>query len=176
MVFLQTLWLMVPGIFADMTPVFFSKVNFLNYPLDFNKKLNNKPIFGKNKTFRGLILGILVAILIAYLQFYLIRYDFFSKISLLNYENFLLIGFLLGFGALFGDLVKSFFKRQFNIKPGKAWIPFDQIDSFIGAFVFLSFYYIPPLSVIITAFILSLILHFLIPYLGYLLKIRNARL
>ncbi len=42
---------------------------------------------------------------------------------------------MLGMGALAGDAVKSFFKRQIGAKPGNMWPPFDQIDFVVGATV-----------------------------------------
>jgi CDP-2,3-bis-(O-geranylgeranyl)-sn-glycerol synthase len=37
------------------------------------------------------------------------------------------------FGALFGDITKSFFKRRVGKNRGEDWIPFDQIDFIAGA-------------------------------------------
>jgi len=50
---------MLPAYFANMAPVLVQKINLFAYPVDFNQKMNNKPIFGKNKTFRGFIFGII---------------------------------------------------------------------------------------------------------------------
>ena len=49
-----------------------------------NKKIKNKPIFGKNKTFRGLIFGILFAVIIAYLQFLFYNNNLFVNISIVS--------------------------------------------------------------------------------------------
>ncbi|MBR9703121.1 CDP-archaeol synthase, partial [Candidatus Woesearchaeota archaeon] len=43
-------------------------------------------------------------------------------------------GFLAGFGALLGDLVESFIKRQLGFKSGELFFPWDKIDFVIGAF------------------------------------------
>jgi CDP-2,3-bis-(O-geranylgeranyl)-sn-glycerol synthase len=50
----------------------------------------------------------------------------------------LLPGLLMGLGAGVGDLVKSFFKRRIDIEPGASWPVFDQLDFFIGAYLFVS--------------------------------------
>ena len=70
---LSCFYLMLPAYFANMAPVIVKKINFLGIPIDFNKKINDKPIFGKNKTFRGLIFGIIFAMIITYLQFLLYK-------------------------------------------------------------------------------------------------------
>jgi len=47
----------------------------------------------------------------------------------------LLLGPLFGLGALLGDALESFFKRQRGVKPGDGWFPFDQTDYIIGGAV-----------------------------------------
>ena len=173
--FLKIIWFFLPAAIANMSPVLFKWINFLNYPIDLNKTFLKKPIFGKNKTFRGFFFGIIMAILFAYIQ--VLLYPISKPISLINYNqiNFILLGFLLGFGALFGDLIKSFIKRQLNIEPGKSLVPLDQIDWIIGSIVFI-FAYIQLSSIqIITAVIMLGLLHPVINILGYLLKIKKNK-
>ena len=102
--------------------------------------------------------------------------SFFKDLSILDYSNWLSIGFLLGIGAITGDSVKSFFKRRFNIKPGKPWIPFDQTDFIIGALLFISIIYIPELKIIIAALVVSFILHITVSHIAYYLKLRKVKL
>jgi CDP-2,3-bis-(O-geranylgeranyl)-sn-glycerol synthase len=45
---------------------------------------------------------------------------------------------LFGFGAIAGDAIESFFKRQRNVAPGHSWFPFDQIDYVIGTIIAVS--------------------------------------
>jgi len=173
---IKTIYFMLPAYFANMAPVLVKDYfKFLAIPLDFNKKINNKPILGAHKTLRGLIFGIIAGIIIAFIQSLLYKYNFFTNISLIDYSNWLLIGFLMSFGALVGDSVKSFFKRIIDIKPGKKWIPFDQLDYTIGALVFVFFVYIPPASMVGTALILSFILHIIANHLAYYLGIRKVK-
>ena len=172
---LNAVYLMLPAYAANMAPVLFKKVNFLNYPIDFNKKLNNKPILGSHKTFRGLFFGTTAGIMIAYLQFRLQNLFVFNAISLLDYSNWLIIGFLLGFGALAGDSIKSFFKRRLNIKPGNRFIPWDQLDYTIGSLVFLSIVFIPSLEIIIAALIINFLFHIAVNHLAYYLKLSKVK-
>lgn len=160
---IEALYFALPMYLANMSPVLFRKLNLLNIPI-------NKKIFGSHKTYQGFIFGILVAVLITYIQ-----YKLNLSVNLFDYTNFLLIGFLFGFGALFGDLVKSFFKRRIGIKPGKPWIPFDQIDFLIGGLLFISIIYIPPINIILFLLIITPIGHILINHIGYYLKLREVK-
>lgn len=117
---LKIIYLYLPGAFANMAPVIFQNVNFLN-------KTINKKLFGENKTYRGLSFGIAISIIVAFLQKELSA--LFQKFEILNYNeiNILLFGFMLGLGALTGDLLKSFIKRKLNIVPGKSFPIFDKL-------------------------------------------------
>lgn len=178
MFILECLWFFLPAGIANMTPVLVRKINFLNIPVDFGKKYKGEPIFGSHKTFRGFFFGILVAIGLVYLQKLLYQnYDFFNQIAIIPYDryNVLLLGFLMGFGALFGDLVKSYIKRRMNVKPGKKFVPWDQIDFIIGFLFFVSIIYIPPVSVIIFLLVAIPFFHIGINFLGYYLKVQNTK-
>lgn len=172
---LQSLWFLLPAGFANMSPVLFNRINFLVYPVDFNKTLNDKPIFGQNKTFRGIFFGVIVGIVICYLQ--KLFYAPTSSIAIVDYTkiNVFWLGFLLGLGALLGDLAKSFFKRQFNIPPGKSFIPFDQIDWILGSLFIGSIYIEFHSSFVIISFLLFGLLHPTINYVGYLLKLKKNK-
>lgn len=173
---LSSLYFFLPAYFANMAPVIFKKINPLYYPIDFNKKIKNKPLLGKNKTWGGLILGVLAGVLIFFLQKIAYQFSFFQKYSLINYPDYsLLLGFLLGFGALAGDLVKSFFKRRMELSPGKSWFPFDQIDYVLGALIFSAPLYFPPLAPFLVILIASPFLHILTNLLGYYLKIKKTK-
>lgn len=142
-IIIQCFYFILPAYFANMAPVIVKKLfKGLAFPIDFNKTLNNNPVLGKNKTFRGLIFGILFAMVIAYLQYILYKKNIFAgisaiDISAIDYSNWILIGFLMGFGAIFGDLIKSFIKRRLRYNPGKPFVPFDQTDFIAGALIFI---------------------------------------
>jgi len=173
---LKCIYLMLPAYFANMAPVLSHKINFLNYPVDFNKKFMGKPIFGSHKTWRGLFFGRIAGILVAYVQHLLqYNYPFFASLSFFYYYNWLAIGFLLGFGALCGDLVKSFFKRRVGIKPGARFIPWDQIDYSIGSLLFVSIAFVPSWQIIVTVIVASFILHVLVNHIAYYLKLSKVK-
>jgi len=177
MIILQALYLMLPAYFANMAPVFATKIfgNKFSFPLDFNKTYKGKEILGKNKTWRGFLAGVLVGILIVYLQKYLYQVGFFKNLSLIDYTkiNILLYGFLFGFGVILGDAVKSLFKRRTNLKPGDKWPPWDQLD-FLGGLILIFFVYIPSWPIIFLIVIISPLLPIISNWLGYLLKIKKV--
>lgn len=172
---LSCFYFMLPAYFANMAPVIVRRMNFLKFPIDFYKKIENKPIFGMNKTFRGLIFGVLFAVITSYLQYFVYINDIFIDLALIDYSNWLLIGFLMGFGAIFGDLIESFVKRRLNYAPGKAFVPFDQIDFVLGALIFV--YPIAYLSMdkVIVIIILSFVLHIIINHLAFYIGVRREK-
>lgn len=171
---LKCIYFMLPAYFANMMPVFVRKINFLNYPLDFGGKINGKPVLGKNKTWRGLVFGVVIAGIIFYLQQIAYGNDFFKSISLIDYTNTsILIGFGLGFGALLGDLIESFVKRRINIEPGEVLAPWDQLDFVIGALLF-SFWLLSWEAVLVIL-VISPLLHVLVNYIRYSMKIKENK-
>lgn len=169
MLIFKILWLFLPSAMANMSPVIFQKINFLNISI-------NKKLFGENKTYRGFFFGILLSIIVALLQKYLSAPQI--NIEILDYSkiNILLFGFLMGFGALLGDLAKSFIKRKLNIKSGMPFIPLDQIDWIIGANMILVFYINLKIDIVIYSILILGTLHFLINIISYKLKIRKTML
>lgn len=103
-------------------------------------------LFGKTKTYRGFVFGIISALIIGLILYFI---NFYNNIETL------LLSFLLGFGALFGDLIKSFLKRRIGIKSGEPWIIFDQIDYVVGGLLFSSIVFLPPIEIIIILLIIS---------------------
>ncbi|MFQ5475379.1 MAG: CDP-archaeol synthase [Candidatus Nanoarchaeia archaeon] len=172
---LEAFWLLAPAGVANMAPVLFKWLPFFDVPVDFGKNLRGHRIFGSHKTWRGLLVGILAGIFVVYLQRLL--HPFTQSISLIDYTtiNIFILGFLMGFGALFGDLIESFFKRQISIKPGKPWMPWDQVDWVIGSLVFMSFYVHISLALAIASIILYGLLHILINLIGYWLRIKKTK-
>lgn len=144
------IWFFLPAGLANATPVFAAKIPGLkkwDTPMDFGKTIHGKRIFGDNKTWRGFCFGVLVSSLTVFISYLLWYTGIFSyhligwginiftlHDSLLN--SYLWLGPLLGAGALFGDAVESFFKRQIGREAGQSWFPFDQIDYIIGGLLF----------------------------------------
>lgn len=172
---LECFYLMLPAYFANMAPVIVKRINLAAFPIDFNKKIGKFPVLGRNKTFRGVIFGVLFAVIIAYLQHSAYNIGFFKGISFMDYRNWLLFGFLMGLGALAGDLVKSFFKRRIGIKPGHKFVPFDQTDFVAGALVFIMPVFDVTLAIFIVSLLLSFALHITVNHIAFYLKIRGEK-
>jgi len=173
---LASFYYFLPAYFANMAPMLEKKFSFLKTPVDFSKEWRNKPIFGSHKTWGGLILAVVAGTFVFYLQKILYQIHFFQEFSIISYNEYsLFLGFLLSFGAIFGDLIKSFFKRRSGISPGKPWIPFDQLDFILGAFLFSFFVYIPPVFTIVVIIFFSPLLHILANHLAFYLKLKKTK-
>jgi CDP-2,3-bis-(O-geranylgeranyl)-sn-glycerol synthase len=177
---LQCMYLLLPAAFANMAPVLFkNSFKWLAVPIDFGKTWRGKPIFGPHKTVRGFIVGIKLAVIVALIQAWLSNYPTMQEFSLVDFSQgygfAILFGALMGFGSLFGDLVKSFFKRRIGVDAGKPFIPFDEIDFAIGALLFSAL--VVPLSWHIAVMSLSLafIFHILTNHLAFYLGIRKEK-
>lgn len=174
-----SLWFFAPSGLANLAAFASGKNRYLrkfNYPVDGNRKFHGKRILGSHKTVRGFVSAILVGIVACYLE--VLMYTSFSGIRelvLFDYSsvNPLWLGTLLGFGALFGDAVKSFFKRQVGIQPGRSWFPFDQIDYILGGIAFSLFYVQLPFVYYAILIIVWFLIHPLTTFIGYLFKLRR---
>lgn len=154
-------------------------LKLFDQPVDGGLKFRKKRILGSHKTIRGFIAGISAGILCVYLEIFLyINVPIVRFFVSLDYTLIqpVLLGFLLGFGALCGDAAKSFFKRQINIKPGKSWVPFDQIDFIVGGVLFSLLYIRLTEWQYLLLFVLFLLLHPLHTFLGFLLKLKKEPL
>ena len=198
----QALWLFLPAYMANMAPVFAMKL-FPNWNARIDGGRNwkdGKPILGAGKTWRGLAAGALLGAATAALQS-LVRFADLGSLEVTTFyysrsggiHGPLILGFMLGFGAIVGDAVKSFFKRRTGREGGAPWVPFDQLDFVIGAMLFgylgaLILQALPPhptnwfierftgenWPVILVLLILTPGLHFIVNIIGYKLKMKKV--
>lgn len=178
---LFVMWFFLPAGIANLVPVLVSKVPILrnfDYPIDFGLKFKDKPVFGSHKTWRGLIFGIIFSILVLKFQVIIFNHNdwFRSLMAGINYDKLpvLNLGFLFALGALGGDVIESFVKRQVNIDPGKGWFPFDQIDYILGGILTSSFVITLSFSKYSWLLIIWLILHVIFSFLAYLFKLKDS--
>lgn len=160
----------LPAGISNMTPVFSSKIPYIRNwktPLDFGKSYRGQRIFGKNKTWRGLISGVLFGTITGYI----LSQTYFTEYSALL---FTLLAASMSFGALAGDAVESFFKRQRQIPSGKPWFPFDQTDYIIGGLLFTLPVTTVPFWVVAWVLTLYFGLHLLSSYIGYVIGLKDA--
>jgi CDP-2,3-bis-(O-geranylgeranyl)-sn-glycerol synthase len=178
---LFALWFFLPAGAANVMPIFVAKMPFLRKfeaPMDFGKTYRGKRIFGAHKTWRGLISGIIAGTLTLWLQQHLFVESSWvrSFADAVDYPNLptLLMGPMFAIGALGGDAIESFFKRQRGVAPGKGWFPFDQTDFIIGGAIAT----MPFVSLTIWQYAWLLILwlgvHVLSTIAGYFLRLKDS--
>lgn len=159
----------LPAGISNMAPVFSSKLPGLRNwqaPLDFGLSYKGQRLFGKNKTWRGLLSGIVAGTAVGFL----LHKPFFSEFDL---GLFVLMCALMSAGALVGDATESFFKRQKQIPAGRPWFPFDQTDYIVGGLIL-----VIPFGVLDAWLMLGILLtyfglHLLMSYIGYLLGLKE---
>ena len=179
--FLSCLYFFLPAYFTNMTPPLIGKAgifNFLDKPIDFGKNFFGQPLLGSHKTWRGAILGIIVGILVTEFQVWLYHFPLIREISFFDdyYKiNFLVFGFLISGGAVFGDLLFAFIKRRLRLRPGTRFLPFDQTNYVIGAFLFLTPFFKIDIRIWLTIFLLTFFLHIVVNRLGYYLRLYQAK-
>lgn len=166
----EAFWFFLPAGFANMAPVFANKIPGYRHwktPLDFGKSYRGKRILGDNKTWRGLFFGVLVAVLVGLFQY---RFIASSPQSIFFIVT---VTALLGAGALIGDAVESFFKRQRGIASGESWLPYDQTDYIFGGILLV--YPLIKLSAAQIAMIIIIyfFLHLITSYVGYRIGLKQ---
>lgn len=166
----EALWLFLPAAVANATPVVANFVPGLRKwetPIDLHKSYHGKRWLGDNKRWRGVVCGVLLAGLTGYVQ---------NMIYPGNIGTFpqVLFAMCIGFGALYGDAVESFLKRQQGFDPGKSWFPYDQLDYIVGGLIAalpFGFITIEGAAVIVAAYFG---LHLVTVFIAHRLGIRSA--
>lgn len=147
----DVLWFFLPAFAANSAPViaaYFHWFPNLAVPLDKGYIWRGKPLLGTNKTVRGLVMGVLAGALVGLVQYRVEVAEIVQSSLTIPSSNLeaLAWGSLVGFGALLGDALKSFFKRRLNIPAGASWKPWDQIDIVVG--VVLATWCLAPLTLL----------------------------
>ncbi|HXH26532.1 MAG TPA: CDP-archaeol synthase [Candidatus Acidoferrum sp.] len=168
-------WFFLPAGAANMAPIFAAKLPGLrrwSTPLDLGFTYKGIRLFGDHKTWRGLLSGILLGIFVALLQQIMVGHFNFPEAVAVTTPT-LLLGGLLGFGALAGDAAKSFFKRRLGRRPGDSWLPFDQLDYIAGGIVLTIPFFRLSLEQYIWLCIVWSGLHIVVSYAGFLLRLKG---
>ena len=132
----MVLWIMGPAYIANSVAVLTGG----KYPIDQGRTLSDgNRILGDGKTWSGLLGGTLGGIAFGLLldagngRMALERLTGEEYVQSLWSDNSILIFFLLSFGALFGDMAASFYKRRQNLQRGDKFAILDMYD-----FIFMS--------------------------------------
>jgi CDP-2,3-bis-(O-geranylgeranyl)-sn-glycerol synthase len=154
----SALYIIVPAYCTNGAPVIFGG----GRPLDFGKSLpDGNRVLGDNKTFRGILSGLVVGIIVGVFGQYL-----FSK-------NLFLIALSASAGALLGDLAGAFLKRRVRIKPGDPLPVIDQLDFVLGAILVVSSFYTLSLGSVAVLVFVTPPLHFLTNVAAYHLGLKQ---
>jgi CDP-2,3-bis-(O-geranylgeranyl)-sn-glycerol synthase len=164
----KAIYWFLPAFAANLAPVLVAKTNFLAQAI-------SEKHLGSHKTYRGFFFGTLFAGIVFLLQQNFLKSNFWQS---LEFPNIAFLpwwyGFVLGFGALFGDSVKSFFKRKFHRKPGQSWPPFDQLDFVFGGVLFSAPLFLPEFKYLLVLFLLTPFLHLGANIIGYLMGLKKV--
>lgn len=153
----EALKFILPAYCANAIPVIVGG----GLPIDLDKKFfDGKPIFGKNKTYRGFFFGLLVGTSVGSVESFLFGYH-------------PLFGFLLSLGALFGDLTGAFLKRRLGLAPGELLPIIDQIDFVVGAMLLAIPISILTLDLAVTTLIITPPIHLLTNFVAYKLGLKS---
>src|SRR5512147_427457 len=163
---IEALKFIFPAYCANGTPVLAGGGTRMDFGKNF---VDNKRIFGNNKTFRGFFFGWGVGLGVGLVEGMVFGFQSFS----------ILFSVLVPLGALLGDLTGAFIKRRLDIAPGGLLPVVDQIDFVIGAVVFslpfamlewqgFSFWQVALLALLITPPI-----HLFTNFLAYKLKLKK---
>ncbi|RLI96956.1 MAG: CDP-2,3-bis-(O-geranylgeranyl)-sn-glycerol synthase [Candidatus Aenigmatarchaeota archaeon] len=168
----EAIWLILPAFAANgLAPLFRGK-----RPIDGGRMLVKNRIFGPGKTWEGLMGGTIVAVAIALVQ--QLAFPFLpwhiSEVPLSIAPMTAQLGFMLGLGAMAGDLGGSFIKRRFRMKRGAPAPLLDQLDFLTGAMLFASLLVSIRTGWWILLLVITPVLHWIACIIGYLFKVKKT--
>lgn len=168
---LTLIWLVLPAYVANGSPVVGAKIldkaSFKRHPIDMGRLfIDGRRIFGDNKTWEGLVIGVASGVIVGFLQSYLCC----------NSLEYIVRGAALSVGAMTGDLFGAFIKRRLGIKPGD---PLPIVDQTFFLFVALALAYalntisitLPQLLVLTT---ITVFLHVITNFVSYKLRLKDV--
>jgi len=153
-VLFNALYFFLPAYVANTVP------GILGYgrPVDLGRKFTDgRRILGNGVTVRGTLTGILGGTIIGFLK------------------DEPLLGFVLGVGAMGGDMIGSFIKRRLGKSSGSPLFPLDQLNFVIGGLILARLY----LGFIRWDFVVVIVLltpvgHLAVNKLGYHLNMKDV--
>lgn len=173
------LWFLLPGALANVAPILAAHTPYLrrfSYPIDGGKMWHGKRILGSHKTWRGIVSGVLVSSLVFFWQINAVEmYGWAATLAgPIDYSALpLILGPLLGLGALGGDALESLVKRQLDIAPGTKWVPFDQIDYILGSIIVTLPFALVSARYYFWMLVVWFVSHLVASYIGWLLKLKD---
>lgn len=156
MVIVGSLYFFLPVYIALFMPI-------LARTLHFGERIVFARGFGKNKTWRGVIVIILTAGVVFIAQKLLYVQGLGEEIAVIDYTGFSwLYGVLLGIGGVAGDLWKSYAKRKENITEGESWFMMDYFAPVFGALIVSFVMYVPPIEIAIFVLLWGMVIQWIV--------------
>lgn len=169
-VIIIAIWLMLPAYVPNSAAVLTGG----GTPIDFGHKAwDGKRILGDGKTFRGLAGGATAGILVGIIQYFVEPFLGIGVHYHIAPIQLAVVLFSMSFGALLGDIVKSFFKRRIGVERGGPLPIADQLDFVAGAwaltYLFAQDWFTQNFTfwIIVAVLILTPGIHLLVNIIGY---------
>ena len=128
------LWLILPAYFANSSaPLARGKK-----PVDGGGRFRGRPLLGNGKTWEGTLFAVFSGTAAGVLL--ILLYPYVSPITagrgVVLPPHTIVSVFMISLGAMVGDMVGAFIKRQSDIPRGEPAPLLDQLDFVVGAFIF----------------------------------------
>lgn len=171
-ILVEVIWIILPAYAANgLAPLARGK-----HPIDGGRRFGGNRLFGDGKTWEGLVFGIVVAVIIALIE--MAAYPYLpwdiSPVTLVIAPMSIALGFLLGLGAMLGDLAGSFIKRRFGLKRGEPAPLLDQEDFLIGSLLFASLLVTVKTEWWILLLVITPVIHWVACVIGYIFKLKKT--
>jgi CDP-2,3-bis-(O-geranylgeranyl)-sn-glycerol synthase len=154
----EALKFIFPAYCANGTPVLAGGGTKMDFGKNF---VDDKRIFGDNKTFRGFFFGWTIGMLVGSIEY--VVFPGFPVLFIV----------LTPLGALLGDLTGAFLKRRIGITPGGLLPIVDQIDFVVGALFFALPLMIVYWQLAVTVLLITPPIHLFTNFLAYKLKLKR---
>ena len=143
---------------ANAVPILVAQLfgSHANWPLDLGLKINQQPILGPSKTWRGIVASLAVTSMVAE-WFGLSAWD----------------GLLIASTAMLGDIIASFCKRRLKIKPSDMALGLDQIPESLFPTLAMKQQLAMSWGDVFIMVVLFIFIELLLSRLGYMLGLRN---
>jgi hypothetical protein len=183
----QALYLLSPLLVAVALAAVVQKYELFRswkVPIDGGRTLGGKCLFGDSKTWRGVAVAVVGCVATVAVQRYLLR-DTATGLAVVDYAhvNVGLFGATMGLAAMAGELPNSFVKRRLGITPGTTasgrglrslfWV-YDQVDLLTLTWPALLPWVRPAPGLVLASFVLALVVHPMVAWLGYALGARKT--